>query len=52
LAGIVRRDPRVKECIRMQTPILARYPTANAAADVQAIASKVRELDRAMITGN
>jgi flagellar biosynthesis protein FlhG len=48
LAGIVRRDPRVKECIRLQTPILARYPTANAAADVQAIAARIRDLDRAL----
>jgi flagellar biosynthesis protein FlhG len=51
LAGIIRRDPRVKECIRLQTPILSRYPTSNAAADVQAIAAKIRELDRAMIAG-
>ena len=51
LAGIVRRDPRVKECIRLQTPILARYPTSNAAADVQAIAARIRDLDTALSHG-
>lgn len=44
LAGIVRRDARVADAIRAQTPLLTRHPTAAAASDVQAIA---RELTRA-----
>jgi len=41
LAGIVRRDGHVKDCIRSQTPILTRYPTSTAAADVVAIARRL-----------
>ena len=40
LAGIIRRDARVRECIRNQMPILTRSPSAEAAMDmdVEAIA--------------
>ncbi len=38
LAGIVRRDDRVKDAIRRQILLLLRHPTAHAAADVEAIA--------------
>ena len=38
LAGIVRRDDRVRDAIRRQTLLLSRHPTAPAAADVEAIA--------------
>ena len=38
LAGIVRRDDKVKDAIRNQTSLLRRHPTAKAAADVEAIA--------------
>lgn len=38
LAGLVRHDPRVKESIRHQTPILTRSPNSEAAADVEKIA--------------
>ncbi|HTP83056.1 MAG TPA: MinD/ParA family protein [Alphaproteobacteria bacterium] len=38
LAGIVRRDPKVRDAIRAQTPLLTRYPTSEAAADVRALA--------------
>jgi flagellar biosynthesis protein FlhG len=38
LAGIVRRDDKVKEAIRRQTSLLTRHPTSDAAADVEAIA--------------
>jgi len=38
LAGIVRRDPRVPDCIRHQTPLLSRFPNSDAADDVEAIA--------------
>jgi flagellar biosynthesis protein FlhG len=38
LAGIVRRDSKVPEAIRAQTPLLTRHPTSSAAMDVAAIA--------------
>ncbi len=41
LAGMVRVDPKVKETIRSQTPILIRSPNADAALDVEKIAKKV-----------
>ncbi len=41
LAGVVRRDTRVREAIRNQTPILTRHPNAEAAIDVEAIAERL-----------
>ena len=41
LAGTVRRDARVKECIRQQMPLLLRHPTSPAASDVEAIAGRL-----------
>jgi flagellar biosynthesis protein FlhG len=41
MAGMVRQDPRVKETIRHQTPILVRSPNTDAAEDVQKIARGV-----------
>lgn len=41
LAGMIRLDPRVKEAIRHQTPILTRSPNTEAAEDVEKIARKV-----------
>lgn len=41
MAGMVRLDPRVKESIRNQTPILTRYPNTDAAVDVEKIARVV-----------
>lgn len=41
LAGMVRHDPRVKETIRHQTPILIRSPNSEAATDVEKIAKLV-----------
>ena len=38
LAGIIRRDSRVPEAIRRQTPLLTRHPGSNAAKDVEALA--------------
>ena len=38
LAGIIRRDDKVKDTIRRQTSILTRHPTADAAADVEDLA--------------
>lgn len=41
MAGMVRQDPRVKETIRHQTPLLTRSPNADAAEDVEKIARTV-----------
>lgn len=41
LAGIIRRDPKVKEAIRRQTPLLTRHPATNAAHDVEKIADAI-----------
>ncbi len=35
LAGVIRRDLKVREAIRNQTPILTRSPNSEAAADVE-----------------
>jgi flagellar biosynthesis protein FlhG len=39
LAGVVRRDPKVREAIRNQSSLLTRFPNCDAAADVEAIAA-------------
>jgi flagellar biosynthesis protein FlhG len=41
LAGIIRRDLKVREAIRNQTPILLRYPNTEAASDVESIAERL-----------
>lgn len=41
MMGMVRHDPRVKEAIRHQTPILVRSPNSEAASDVEKIARLV-----------
>ena len=41
LAGIVRRDRKVIESIRTQTPLLIRFPHSEAAADIQGIAERL-----------
>ena len=41
MAGMVRHDPRVKDTIRHQTPILIRSPNTDAAEDVEKIARTV-----------
>ena len=41
LAGIVRRDPKVRDAIRAQTPLMVRSPASDAASDVEAIAGKI-----------
>ncbi len=37
LAGVLRRDPRVPDAIRRQTPFLSRHPTGTLAAEVEAL---------------
>lgn len=41
LAGIVRRDPHVREAIRAQSPLLTRFPNSDAARDVDEIAERL-----------
>ncbi|HEU0117979.1 MAG TPA: MinD/ParA family protein [Alphaproteobacteria bacterium] len=41
LAGIIRRDTKVREAIRAQSPLLVRSPSADAASDVDAIAARL-----------
>lgn len=41
LLGVVRRDTRVREAIRNQTPLLLRSPNAEAAMDIEAIADQL-----------
>lgn len=41
LAGIIRRDPKVRDAIRAQTPILVRSPNCDAASDVEAVARQL-----------
>lgn len=41
LLGVVRRDPKVRETIKAQVPLLTRYPNSEAAQDIVAIARKL-----------
>lgn len=41
LAGILRRDARVPEAIRRQTPLLTRHPTSPVAADIVTLAGNL-----------
>ena len=41
LLGIIRRDTKVREAIRLQGSILTSYPNSEAATDVEAIAKKL-----------
>jgi len=38
IAGVIRRDAKVPEAIRAQTPLLIRHPASDAGADVEALA--------------
>lgn len=41
LAGIIRRDPKVREAIRSQTSLIAKAPGCTAATDVAALSVKL-----------
>jgi flagellar biosynthesis protein FlhG len=41
LLGVIRRDTRVREAIRAQTPLLTRFPNCEAAQDVEKIAANL-----------
>ena len=42
LAGIVRRDTKVRDAIRAQTPLLTRSPLCEAAKDIETVAAQLR----------
>jgi flagellar biosynthesis protein FlhG len=42
LAGIIRRDERVRDAIRRQALLLTRHPSTAAALDVEAVADRLR----------
>jgi len=42
LAGIIRRDAKVRDAIRAQTPLLTRSPLCEAATDVENIARQMK----------
>lgn len=42
LAGVIRRDAKVRDAIRAQMPLLSRSPQSEAAADVEAIAAQLQ----------
>ncbi|HEY4161791.1 MAG TPA: MinD/ParA family protein [Dongiaceae bacterium] len=44
LLGVIRRDPKVRDSISTQTPLLVRYPNSPAAQDVEALAQRLIEL--------
>jgi flagellar biosynthesis protein FlhG len=43
LAGVIRLDPKVRDAIRHQMPLLLRHPNSPAAQDVEALAHKYLE---------
>ncbi len=45
LLGVIRRDTRVREAIRAQTPLLTRFPNCEAAQDVERIADNLFSSD-------
>ncbi len=42
LAGVLLRDPKVREAIRHQVPILTRHPTSNIAKEIESLAKTLR----------
>ncbi|MDZ5647656.1 MinD/ParA family protein [Nitrospirillum sp. BR 11828] len=41
LGGIVRRDAKVREAIRNQSPLFMRFPTSDAAHDIEMVANRL-----------
>ncbi len=44
LLGIVRDDSHVRESIRLQTPLLERFPSSRAASDVESVARTLSQM--------
>jgi flagellar biosynthesis protein FlhG len=51
LLGVIRRDPKVRDSIAHQVPLLVRHPGSPAASDVEALAQRLIEIT-APRTGN
>ncbi|MEO3429408.1 MinD/ParA family protein [Pelagibius sp. CAU 1746] len=41
LAGVIRRDSKVKDAIRHQVPLLVRHPNSQAASDIEALTRRL-----------
>jgi flagellar biosynthesis protein FlhG len=50
LLGVIRRDPKVRDAISTQTPLLVRHPSSPAALDIEALARKVQEITGGELT--
>ena len=50
LLGVIRRDPKVRDAISTQTPLLVRHPSSPAAVDIEALARKVQEITGGELT--
>lgn len=48
LAGIIRRDDKVRDAIRNQAPLLTRHPMCEAAEDVEALAASLTRMPQAV----
>lgn len=44
LVGVIRSDSHVRDSIRRQTGLLIRHPTSNAAADIEAVADRLKRM--------
>ena len=44
LLGVIRRDPKVRDAISAQTPLLVRHPSSPASLDVEALARKLLDI--------
>jgi len=51
LLGVIRRDPKVRDAIAHQTPLLVRHPGSPAASDIEALALNLTQITAAR-TGN
>lgn len=51
LVGMIRHDPKVKDCIRHQTPLLIRSPNCEAAGDIEKIARNLEEILKKQAAG-
>ncbi len=47
LAGVIRRDDKVRDAIRNQVPLLTRHPMCEAAEDVEALAASLTRMPQA-----
>jgi flagellar biosynthesis protein FlhG len=50
LLGVIRRDPKVRDAISTQTPLLVRHPSSPAALDIESLARKVLEISGGELT--